>query len=255
MHSPVLINYDPGFIDDYSGWEYETDDYYDGDGPDSEESAQPHGQTPTSQNAASSATPSKRKRADSAHRKRKRRRQNGAERDIPELDLDESGVSEAVVQKLTRPLVVWRGKEAERQVKVPLLKDGEGTRVSVLKDWRERLGFVGAPTGDVSNTTLEDGSMRIKSASRPKRNQVKKDQNTRYSKKRAREDEDIGYDVYSSASDDVEGLIPSLSPKANGANRNNIRGKKNGGEKSSNGIVEGKTLATHARKSKRLKNG
>ena len=256
MHSPVLINYDPGFIDDYSGWEYETDDYYDGDGPDSADTAQSQSQTLTGKKAASSSTRGKRKRADSAHRKRKRRRQDGTQEDIPELDLDESDVNETTIQTFMRPLVVWRNEEERGKAKVPLLKDGEGTKVSVLKDWRERLGLMEGPTTNGSKVRFEDGSsVGRKKASRPTQNLVKMDQDTRNVKKRMRENEVEEIDVHYSASSDKEESTTLLSSKLNSSKRTDVQAGNNDEAKRYCGKIEGKMLATHARKSKRLRNG
>ena len=256
MHSPVLINYDPGFIDDYSDWEYETDDYYDGDGPHIADTAQSQGRTSTGQKVTSNSTQGKRKRTDSVHRKRKRRRQNVMQNDIPELDLDESDVNEATIQTLMRPLVVWRNEEERGQAKVPLLRDGEGTKVSVLKDWRERLGLMEGPMTSGSKAKVEEGStVGRKKASRPARNLVKMDQNTRNLKKRLREDEDEGFGVHSSVSDDMEEPMSSLSSKLNGSKRTGVQTRNNDEAKLNSGKIEGKIMATYARKSKRLKNG
>ena len=129
LPSPVLINYDPGWIDDYSGWEYESDDYFDGDG---------------FEESGAAAKPAK---IQQAHRQEfvghKRKRSHGNIVQRKRLKDSVSGLgknhdTEADSSAL-QPLVVWKRDYLEQDVKVPLVQDGEGSKVGLLVDWRERL--------------------------------------------------------------------------------------------------------------------
>ena len=198
MHSPVLINYDPGWIDDYSAWEYETDDYYDGEGGD-ELQAQLH--------ASASGVAGKRKRRDSTSRKRKRRKQGMVEENIPALDLE--GTSEMIINKLTRPLVVWRKEDEAKALDVPVVEDGEGIKVALLKDWKERLNADG---GAIVNGVKGKIRGRANSAKKSakgtplSRNATKENCRTAMPLPRKRRKEEDTEELHGSSASDDEGL-------------------------------------------------
>ena len=122
MQSPVYLNDDPSYETASlpSDWEYYSDDYWD------EESAK------------------KRKRKGDALEeiavegnpiehglKRKRRKLEGTGK-VPEISLGESAVA--------APTVVWKSKSDVLQPSDgPVVSEGQGERVSLLKDWRERF--------------------------------------------------------------------------------------------------------------------
>ena len=194
-------------------------------------------------------------------RKRKRRKQGNGEEDIPELDLGEAGVSEAAIKKLTRPAVVWRTEEQRSQEPVPLVEaDGEGTKVSLLKDWRERLGIVGRASGasvngdksKVADYHEKEGGGKGKIVV-PSEREVRKEthsQETRGSRKRPREE-----DGESIADDEREEDSGSTSGKGRETKRKNPLEEKGQNEvdRELHSKANGQTTATNVRKSKRLK--
>ena len=256
MHSPILINYDPGWIDEWSAWEYETDDYYDGDGPEGTEA--PREALNGEKLALEGSGTGKRKRTDSASRKRKRRRQDDVvgEEEIPGLDLEE-GTSEATIMKLTRPLIIWRNEKEREGVKVPLVKDGEGVKVSLLKDWKERLGITVDRTahGSPDRPGVHATKMRKNAKTEPLPRTAANGGNvSATSKKRAREKENVD-DFYESSASDEESNCEQDRATTRGSKRDAVHGtrthKKDESrlhEKPSNTMI-----VTNTRKSKRLK--
>ena len=148
----MLINTNPaGLLDlDYDAldWEYETDDYYDGSCSGSgEKSEQPRDEFIA---VRKNSDVRKRKRVNGvAEKRRKRRRQDSAAaaseekaaktEDIPDKIEDEEGVRQAAIAELMRPSVVWKSQEKTERFPVPVVKYGEGAKVALLQDWRERL--------------------------------------------------------------------------------------------------------------------
>ena len=122
MQSPVWLNDDPSYetASVPSDWEYYSDDYWD------EESAK------------------KRKRKGDAleeiavegnpieHGLKRKRRKLKRTENMPEISLGESVVA--------APTVVWKSKSDVLQPSDgPVVSEGQGERVSLLKDWRERF--------------------------------------------------------------------------------------------------------------------
>ena len=152
MHSPVIVNYDPGILaddGDYSDWDYDEDDYYD----DLQEERDHRKKRPLTEHddtKVDALKPAKRKRGAQGPRSQKKRKIEAIE-DIPDLSLGESIFSDTDEQVVVRPVVVWRTEDMKPDI--PLIKDGEGEKVSLLKDWRERF--------KASSTTVEENSRSI----------------------------------------------------------------------------------------------
>ncbi len=121
MQSPVWLSYDPsyGTASVPSDWEYYSDDYWDEE----------------------STTKGKRKgdvmektaaRGDSTGHSAERKRRKLKLTDVPEMSLGESIVA--------APTVVWKSKNDLLQpFEGPVVSEGQGERISLLKDWRERF--------------------------------------------------------------------------------------------------------------------
>ncbi|KAI9861104.1 MAG: hypothetical protein M1813_005533 [Trichoglossum hirsutum] len=128
MYSPVWADMDPNFEMEefWSDWENYSDDYYDGDTRKSTIEGNGIRSSPKSGD--------KRKRATSDGSRQKRlKREEG----IPDLPMGDSLDASTVRVGSAAPIVIWR---AEGNPEGPPLHDSEGVeKVSVLKDWRERL--------------------------------------------------------------------------------------------------------------------
>ena len=117
MPSPPLIDYDSDYDDfaNLSDWEYDHDAYWDQD------------------------RPRKRKRKNSREdtdevkdRPKKKRRRLDCNKDIPGLHLE--GYNTAA------PTVIWKSKcDLLNPPEGPIVRAGQGQKVALLKDWRERF--------------------------------------------------------------------------------------------------------------------
>ena len=262
MHSPVLINYDPGFVDEYSGWEYETDEFYDDDGAEPTGKHRSQKQASDTLDAPASSTSGKRKPAGSPSRKRKRRKQDIAENEIPGLDLEDMGTSEATLKKLTRPLVVWRKEEERQGVPLPLINDGEGAKVSLLKDWRERVEAAGAALVSRSKPKIKPVDRSAGGAQSGKtqplsRNTAEQTNDIVGTKKRARKDSVAEDYADSSATDHEEDILEQGSIGLENPKPKALREKsRHDGVQNKQQVKIAEAETTQAvRKSKRLKNG
>ena len=130
MHSPVWQTYDPTYdtTEYLSDWEYESDEYYDQEFPkerrvkvDETDKRRPD---------------MKRKLTGPDPRKRKRRKLDSMD-DIPDLSLGEDFDTETSSSLVSTPLVVWKKREASPAL--PVVVDGQGEKVALLKDWREKF--------------------------------------------------------------------------------------------------------------------
>lgn len=129
MHSPVWQEHPADDTAEYwSDWDYYSDDYYD----------QGALKRKRQRIAGESTTEAKGKNAEGPQVGKRRRKVEPAE-DIPELSLGESLDSEMEESVAARPTVVWRSKEAHDPVENPIVREGEGEQVALLKDWRERF--------------------------------------------------------------------------------------------------------------------
>lgn len=122
MQSPVWLNDDPSYETASlpSDWEYYSDDYWD------EESAKKRKRKGDAlEELAVEGNPIEH----GLKRKRRKLKRTGK---VPEISLGESAVA--------APTVVWKSKSDVLQPSDgPVVSEGQGERVSLLKDWRERF--------------------------------------------------------------------------------------------------------------------
>lgn len=144
MHSPVWQEHPADDTAEYwSDWDYYSDDFYD----------QGASKMKRQKIAGESTTEAKGKHAEGLLVGNRGRRFESAE-DIPELSLGDSLDSDMEESVAARPTVVWRSKEAHDPVENPIVREGEGEQVSLLKDWRQsfaassKLGHNTAATKD-----------------------------------------------------------------------------------------------------------
>ena len=132
MHSPVWPDYDPSFeiADDFSDWDYYSDDYYDQEVP----KLKANGPNPDS--SGTRATGVKRKGIEPHPTKRKRRKV-GEEEEIPDLSLGEPLDATFPGAASNKPVVIWKTKD--RSIPLPVIAAEHGEKVALLKDWRQRF--------------------------------------------------------------------------------------------------------------------
>ncbi|KAL8901930.1 MAG: hypothetical protein Q9207_004953 [Kuettlingeria erythrocarpa] len=135
MHSPVLVNYDPAFEsnDVLTDWDDYSDDYFDFE-----------------------SSNSKRRKVEKATSPSKKRRIPKSIKSLPELSLGDSVSSDEEINARARSIVVWKATEDSRPL--PVLKDGQEEKVSILKDWKER--FKPPPRNSEVKPAWADGSQR-----------------------------------------------------------------------------------------------
>ena len=154
MHSPIIVNYDPALLlDDYTDWDYDEDeDYYD----DLQEEREYKRRNLLSEQGGTNTDAlklGKRKRGTQDSNPQKKRKL-GATEDIPDLDLGETIVSGTGEKVDLRPVIVWRTKDTKPDI--PVVKDGEGEKVSLLKDWRDRFKVASRPVNEKPKSTKTD---------------------------------------------------------------------------------------------------
>lgn len=144
MHSPVWQEHPADDTAEYwSDWDYYSDDYYDQGAP----------KRKRQKVAGESTSEAKGEIAEGPQVGKRRRKFRSAE-EIPELSLGESLDSDMEDSVAAKPTVLWRSKEAHDPVETPIVTEGEGEQVALLRDWRERfevsskLGRVTAATKD-----------------------------------------------------------------------------------------------------------
>ncbi|SLM34799.1 hypothetical protein LPUS_03749 [Lasallia pustulata] len=129
MHSPVWREHASDDTAEYwSDWAYYTDDYYDQGSP----------KRQRQRVAGQGITEAKDKDSKGTH-VGKRRRKLLPIKDIPELSLGESLDSDTEKSVAAIPTVIWRLKEAHDPIEYPIVTEGEGEKVALLKDWREKV--------------------------------------------------------------------------------------------------------------------
>ena len=135
MHSPVWQNYDPAYdtTESFTDWEYESDEYYDQEYSKYREAS---GDVPVEHSRNL-----KRKRI-GAEPKRRQRRKLNATQDIPDLNLGESIGSDRNISLSPTPFVIW--KKPDEPPSLPVVVDGQGEMVALLKDWREKFKDIAA---------------------------------------------------------------------------------------------------------------
>ncbi|KAL8756455.1 MAG: hypothetical protein Q9184_004499 [Pyrenodesmia sp. 2 TL-2023] len=135
MHSPVLVNYDPAFEsnDIMTDWDCYSDDYFDFESP----------------------KPKRRKLEERLHSKCKRKTPKSL-KSLPELSLGDPASSDEETDARARSTVIWKTSGDSRTL--PVVKDGEEEKVSILKDWRER--FKPSPRNPDVTPERSEGSQR-----------------------------------------------------------------------------------------------
>lgn len=129
MHSPVWQEHPADDTAEYwSDWDYYSDDYYD----------QGASKRKRQKVAGESTSEAKGENAEGPQVGKIRRKFQSAE-DIPELSLGESLDSDMEDSVAAKPTVLWRSKEAHDPVETPIVTEGEGEQVALLRDWRERF--------------------------------------------------------------------------------------------------------------------
>lgn len=145
MHSPVWQEHPSDDIADYwSDWSYYTDDYYDQGSP----------KRKRQKIAGGAITEVKDKAIEGAQVGKRRGRFRPAE-DVPELSLGESLDSDMEDSVVAKPTIVWRLKEAHDPIENLVVTEGEGEKVALLGDWRERFK---ASTKQGRNTAVTKGT-------------------------------------------------------------------------------------------------
>ena len=134
MHSPVYHVYEPvnDTTDDVSDWDlYDSDEYYD-QGP----STKLPNHKIAKATEKSDFQGSKRRRADQGGGHRKKRRLFPTN-EISEASRDESAKDgDAEQNELIQPILVWSKRDVSPGI--PVLVHGDGERVALMKNWRER---------------------------------------------------------------------------------------------------------------------
>ena len=140
MHSPVWQEHPSYDTADYwSDWEYYSDDdYYDQASPKRKR-----------QRIAGEGITEAKDKVIEGSRFGKRRRLRPTE-DVPELSLGESLDSDTEESAVAKPVIVWRMKEAHDPVESPIVTEGEGEKVALLKDWRERFVVATKPGRNIA---------------------------------------------------------------------------------------------------------
>lgn len=129
MHSPVWQEHPADDTAEYwSDWDYYSDDYYDQGAP----------KRKRQRVAGESTSEAKGENAEGPQVGKRGRKLQSAE-DIPELSLGESLDSDMEDSVAAKPTVLWRSKEAHDPVETPIVAEGEGEQVALLRDWRERF--------------------------------------------------------------------------------------------------------------------
>ncbi|KAI9790055.1 MAG: hypothetical protein M1835_001235 [Candelina submexicana] len=130
MHSPVYAHVDPRWetSEYFSDWEYYSDDYYDNGRSKSPTKSQDAGQD-------HQRSENKRKRQVVEEERKKKWKLINRD-DIPALSLGEDG-QPPTNGLLLSGSIVWRRAGDEKRP--PVLEVGEGEKVALLKDWRDRF--------------------------------------------------------------------------------------------------------------------
>ena len=129
MHSPVWREHPADDTAEYwSDWTYYTDDYYDQASP----------KRRRQRIGGQGITEAKDKDSKGTHVGKRRRKLLPIE-DVPEHSRGESLESDTEKSVVAIPTVIWRLKGAHDPIEYPIVTEGEGEKVALLKDWRERF--------------------------------------------------------------------------------------------------------------------
>ncbi|KAL8651029.1 MAG: hypothetical protein Q9210_003481 [Variospora velana] len=141
MHSPVLVNYDPALesAEVWTDWDDYSDDFFDSESPRPERR-----KINTMGNAqAAAAKPKRRKRKSSGN--------------FLEFSLGEPASSnDERLHPRPQPTVVWKSRGDSP--KLPIIRQGQEEKVSILKDWRSRIKP--SPRSSDTKFRTSDGSQR-----------------------------------------------------------------------------------------------
>ncbi|MCJ1474021.1 hypothetical protein MMC13_002679 [Lambiella insularis] len=170
MHSPVWIDYDPTIEvgEDFSDWEYYSDDYYDCI------------QDPRATSGIETIG-KKRKSLGQSHKRKKRRRLDSSEA-IPGFSLSESLDEDSIEPSSSTAVVRWKTPDTFTERVLPIIADDQGEKVALLKDWRERFKTVtrNGLSAERGGTVMENGMVM-----QERRNQANKSNKAQKSSPRA----------------------------------------------------------------------
>ena len=148
MHSPVYQDYDPAFdtVEVWSDWEYYSDDYYDEDSPRKRKFGGAESEVAQTSSVGSDL--------------RRKRRKLATTNEIPEISLGDPLHSSLNDRHSLAPIIVWRSKTEINDI--PVVSEGQGEKISLLKDWRERFKIPPqtSPNVSESNGVVRQGSQK-----------------------------------------------------------------------------------------------
>ena len=132
MHSPVWQDYETAYdsTEDISDWEYYSDDYYDHEPPRKRRKANGGGDNWRTNSEGE-------KDAGKLHVAGGRRGLKPTEQ-IPALSLEDPANGSADAQACAEGSILWRSGFHSYDVSPPIAIDGQGEKVALLKDWRDR---------------------------------------------------------------------------------------------------------------------
>ncbi|KAL9059080.1 MAG: hypothetical protein Q9206_001641 [Seirophora lacunosa] len=121
MHSPVLVNYDPALesAEFWTDWDDYSDEFFDSESPGPK-------RRKTNATGNEPKTPAKPKR-----------QRLKSSTNVSELSLGDAASSDADQTLRSQSTVVW--KNQGNSPRLPVLREGQEDKVSILKDWRERF--------------------------------------------------------------------------------------------------------------------
>ena len=93
-----------------------------------------------------------------------KKRKVGNNAHVLELSLTETIIPNHNEEVVLSPVVVWKTVEAAPEL--PLINDGDGEKVSLLKDWRDRFNVASIPANSKPNLTTDVKDARRTNASR-----------------------------------------------------------------------------------------
>ncbi|KAL9013354.1 MAG: hypothetical protein Q9173_001957 [Seirophora scorigena] len=142
MHSPVLVNYDPALesAEFLTDWDDDSDEFFDSE-------------SPRTKRRKINATGNEPKTPAKPKRQRLK-----SSRNVSELSLGDPAFSDTDQNLRSQSTVVW--KSQGNSPRLPVLRQGQEDKVSILKDWRERFRFTPSLQSLDSKSRTSDGSQR-----------------------------------------------------------------------------------------------